>query len=446
MGWRDKVLWREGAFLTAQHFQQQDRHLADQLHARVSPLRPHPWGIVDVSISRDLVASGRFAVNAASGVMPDGTPFAIGQDGEAPVPLDIPDGTRDVIVCLALPVQQDGNHEVASEGDLAGSLRSRYALRSFKAMDTHSDGTVDADLDVGHLRLRYVLSNGDLAGLTTLGLARIVEVQSDRRVVFDEGYIASCLQISASTVLSNLVKELVGLLGQRADALAARLGQPSARGVAEVTDVLMLQTLNCWQPLLSHWSSAGLVHPEALYAALVQMAGELATYTSPSRRATLFPPYRHEDLTRSFAPLMANLRHALSLEISTNAVPLPLLQRKYGVRVCSLPDRTLLRSSQFVLAVRADMPGEQLRRLVPDAVKIGAVEQISELVNHRLPGIAVLALPVAPRQIPFHMGAAYFELDRGSPHWQEMKNSGGFGIHFSGDFPNLHVELWAIRR
>jgi type VI secretion system protein ImpJ len=62
-----------------------------------------------------------------------------------------------------------------------------------------------------------------------------------------------------------------------------------------------------------------------------------------------------------------------------------------------------------------------------------------------MPGIAVRPLPVAPRQIPFYAGAVYFELDRGSPHWQLMQNSGGFAIHVSGDFPNLRLELWAIR-
>ena len=62
-----------------------------------------------------------------------------------------------------------------------------------------------------------------------------------------------------------------------------------------------------------------------------------------------------------------------------------------------------------------------------------------------LPGIAVRPLPVAPRQIPFYAGASYFELDRNSPHWQQMQASGGFAIFVAGDFPNLHMELWAIR-
>ena len=88
---------------------------------------------------------------------------------------------------------------------------------------------------------------------------------------------------------------------------------------------------------------------------------------------------------------------------------------------------------------------ETLRRLFPAQVKIGAVEQIRELVNVALPGIAVRPLPVAPRQLPFYAGATYFELDRNSPHWSQMQSSGGFAVHVSGDFPHLNLELWAIR-
>jgi type VI secretion system protein ImpJ len=91
------------------------------------------------------------------------------------------------------------------------------------------------------------------------------------------------------------------------------------------------------------------------------------------------------------------------------------------------------------------MPAETLRRLFPTQVKIGAVENIRELVNVALPGIAVRPLPVAPRQLPFYAGATYFELDRGSQHWAQMQNSGGFAIHLAGEFPNIRLELWAIR-
>lgn len=144
----------------------------------------------------------------------------------------------------------------------------------------------------------------------------------------------------------------------------------------------------------------------------MQIAGELATFTAPDKRATAYPAYRHDDLQRTFAPVVADLRRSLSSVLETNAVAIPLQDRKFGVRVGPISDRSLLRASQFVLTVSADVPGEQLRRLFPNQVKIGAVEHIRELVNVALPGIAVRPLPVAPRQIPFHAGAAYFELDR----------------------------------
>ncbi|MEO7851701.1 MAG: type VI secretion system baseplate subunit TssK [Rubrivivax sp.] len=444
MFWHDKVVWQEGMFLRAQHFQQQDRHAAKQLQARAAPLRPHPWGLTELSIDRDLLAAGRFALSAASGVMEDGTPFSIPGSADAPLPLELPEGTRNAVVYMALALHQDGNHEVAVEQSSVDDLRARYALKGFEAFDTHSDSTLPAELSIGRLRLRYLLDTNALAGYSCIGLARIGEVQADRRVTLDERFIPPCLRVSTSSVLGNLTAELVGMLAQRGEVLAARLGQPGARGVADIADFLLLQTVNRWQPLLAHWADAGNVHPESLFSGLVQMAGELATFTALTKRAATYPAYRHDDLQRSFAPVVADLRRSLSAVLETNAVAIPLQEPRYGIRVGALSDKNLL-GCRFVLSVAADIPGEQIRRVFPNKAKIGAVEHIKELVNVSLPGIAVLALPVAPRQIPFQAGAAYFELDRGSPHWQQMKNSGGFGIHVSDEFPNLSMELWAIR-
>jgi type VI secretion system protein ImpJ len=431
-------------FLRAQHFQQQDRHTARQLQARVEPLRAHPWGLTELAVDRDLLTAGRFALSVAAGVFEDGTPFAIPGGADAPAPLELPEGTRNAVVYLALALQQDGNPEVSAGEGSPDDLRARYGQRSFQAYDTHSDSTMPAELGVGRLRLRYLLEGSDLAGYSRLGLARILEVQADRRVLLDERFLPACLRVSAHGVLANLTSELVGMLGQRGEVLAARLSQPGARGVADIADFLLLQAVNRWQPLLAHWADGGNVHPESLFAALVQLAGELATFTAPDKRASKYPAYRHDDLQRSFAPVVADLRRSLSAVLETNAVAIPLQEPRFGIRVGALSDRNLLRC-RFVLAVSADVAGEQLRRLFPHKAKVGAVEHIKELVNVALPGIAVMPLPVAPRQIPFRSGAAYFELDRGSPHWQQMKTSGGFGIHVSDEFPNLTLELWAIR-
>ena len=91
------------------------------------------------------------------------------------------------------------------------------------------------------------------------------------------------------------------------------------------------------------------------------------------------------------------------------------------------------------------MPAEALRRGFPNLVKIGPVEQIRELINVALPGIAVRALPVAPRQLPYYAGTTYFELDRSSPY---LGRAGAFRRDRDPRHrrrAGLEIECWAIR-
>ena len=440
MTWTNRVVWQEGMFLRAQHFQQQDRWLEMMVRARTAALRPHPWGVVEMMIDRDLLTTGRFALSSAVGVFEDGTPFSIPSETDHPAPLELPENTRDAVVYLAAPIRQAGAIEIAPNGS-----EGRYRVREFEAYDTHSASPQPAPLQIARLRLRYMLETEERAGYLCIGLARVTEVTADRRATLDERWIPPALVCSAVLPLSGLITEFSGMLNQRGEALAARLTAPGSRGVAEVADFLLLQTVNRWQKLLAHWADAGNIHPEDLYSAFVEMAGELATFTEVTRRPNAYPAYRHDDLQRSFAPVVADLRRSLSAVLEQNAIAIPLQERQYGVRVGLIVDRSILRGSSFVLTVQADLPTEQLQRLFPSQVKIGAVEHIRDLVNVLMPGISVRPLPVAPRQIPFYAGASYFELDRNSPHWQQMQASGGFAIHVSGDFPNLRMELWAIR-
>ena len=63
------------------------------------------------------------------------------------------------------------------------------------------------------------------------------------------------------------------------------------------------------------------------------------------------------------------------------------------------------------------------------------------------PGLAETLQPmaVAPRQIPYHAGFVYFELDKSNELWRSLKTSGGVAFHQAGEFPGLSMEFWAIR-
>src|ERR1700731_5182620 len=144
MTWTNRVVWQEGMFLRAQHFQQQDRWLEALVRTRTAPLRPHPWGIVEMAIDRELLATGRFALSSAIGVFEDGTPFAIPGETDHPPPLDLPESARNVVVYLAAPIRQPGAIEVGEGSDSEG----RYLAREFEAYDTHSASPQPAALQV----------------------------------------------------------------------------------------------------------------------------------------------------------------------------------------------------------------------------------------------------------------------------------------------------------
>ncbi|MCW5749326.1 MAG: type VI secretion system baseplate subunit TssK, partial [Alphaproteobacteria bacterium] len=373
MGTNSRVVWSEGMFLRPQHFQQQTRHVDRIVHQRVSAVRPFGWGVTEFQVDKAALNIGKFGLAAATGVLDDGTPFAIPDDVAAPIPIDVPEQTRNQRVCVVLPLARAGMPDtVLGERD---DVAARYAASDFDAADAIVGSDVVAPVSIGQLRLRFAVEGfGDLGGFASLPIARIVEVRGDsKQVIIDEQYIPPCMTISASQPLSSFAVELHGLLHNRAEAIAARLAQPSMRGAMEMANLLLLQLTNRYAPLAAHIAQTPTVHPQDWYGLLVQMAGELATFTSQRRRPVEFPMYKHDDLQKVYEPVIAALRQALSAVLEQGAVQIPLQERRYGVHVGVIQDKTLLRTAPFILAVRSEVTPDAMRRKFPAIVYIGTV-------------------------------------------------------------------------
>jgi len=440
----NRVVWSEGMFLRVHHFQQADRWTERFVRGATRELLPYSWGLAEFTINRELLSVGKFSLSYARGIFSDGTPFEAPGDADLPPPFELAEGVHGITIYLALPMRQHGIAEIGTaQREDAGT---RYRRINFDVSDTNAGSFINSDIEVGRLRLSYAPSNGPLAGFERLAVGRVTEVRSDLAVLLDEKFIAPVLNCAADPPLLALVSELQGLVSHRADAIAARIADPSVRGTAEIADFLLLQTLNRFEPLLRHVAAqVERVHPEAFYRLCLSIAGELATFTTDSKRASHFPDYQHDDLKGSFAAVYADLRASLSSVLERTAVPIELQERRHGVRVGMVQDRTLLHQSSFVLAVRANMPAEQLRRHLPNQIKIGPVEQIAQLVNVALPGVPVRPLAVAPRQLPYSAGTVYFELDTSTALWRELEGSGAVALHVAGNFPDIVMELWAIK-
>jgi type VI secretion system protein ImpJ len=445
MSWINKVVWSEGMFLKAQHFQQQDRYFERLIRQRVEGLRSFPWGLRNFQINQSLLATGKFALAQCSGVFEDGTPFVISEDLAPPTPLDLPITMTDAIIYLCLPVHQPQTPEIETS-ESAFNSATRFISANEDAIDNINGSNAIANIRTATLRLRYMLEQDDRSGYHSIGLMRIREVTADKRAIVDPSYIPPILSSQQAYPLQEFTNEVLAMLRHRADTLAQRVSGSGNQGIAEIADFLLLQTLNRVEPTLKHVSKLPYLHPEYLYEIFVELAGELSTFTSPSKRPDDYMIYRHDDLETVFQSVMIPLRRSLTAVVEQSAIQIPLEARKYGIFVGEIFDKTLLANSAFILIVKASMREEDIRRGIPSLIKIGSVENIRALVNVQLPGVVVRPLASAPRQLPFYSGGVYFELDTSSSAWQDLHDSGGVALHLSGEYPDLTLELWAVRQ
>jgi type VI secretion system protein ImpJ len=346
-------------------------------------------------------------------------------------------------VFLALPLRRAGALEVG-RADRPREI-TRHSATEIEVRDNTGGTEEPAVIEVASVRAQLLIEGDPLDEYACIPLARIVECRADRQVVLDERFIPTVLRSATAPVLASFLRELQGLLHQRGEALGGRVTASGRSASAEVADYLMLQAINRYEPVATHLAANGSVHPEDLFRFSAGLAGELATYTLPAKRPSPLEPYRHEDLRATFDPVFTAVRSVLGAVLEQNAVSIPLELKRFGIRVGVVADKTLYDSAVFVLAARADLPVEEFRRSFVPQVKVGPVERIANLVNLGLPGVPLRGLPSPPRQVPYHAGFQYFEIESGGELWKQLRAAGGVAVHVAGEFPGLQLELWAIR-
>ncbi|BEH16338.1 MULTISPECIES: type VI secretion system baseplate subunit TssK [Marinobacter] len=439
----NRVVWSDGLFIKPQHFQQQQRYLEHQINERALAVSDYLYGFSDLELNAEYLSFGRVGLVRASGLFPDGTRFNLPQDDVMPEPLEITDASvANQVVYLALPLGSDTLAEVEwPDAPVAG----RFRAQTVEIRDLHSiDGDAHS-IDVGRVAPRLMLERDDRSAYASVAIGRILEKRPDGSLVMDPNFLPTMLSVRSAPRLQRFVGEMAGLMQERARNIAERVGAPGQGGVADVSDFMLLQMLNRAHPKFMHLARLRQLHPERLYEALLELCGELVTFTDESRLPKEFTPYDHDLPEACFSPLMQVLRQALSTVLEPRALSITLQQRQYGLTVAPVQDGQIIKDAEFILAVKADMPLDDLRKQFTQQCKVASVEKIRDLISLQLPGIPLSALPVAPRQLPYHAGFVYFRLDDQSQAWQMLDNASGFAFHVAGSFPGLEMQFWAIR-
>lgn len=440
MPWHTKVLWKEGLFLRPHHLQQNDRYHEHLLDLRTKVVTPYPWGFSALEIDRDLAAQGRFGLRRASGILPDGTPFDLPSDAPLPAAIEIPPNGSGLTVWLTMPFATPNTREVSESGE-EGACRYTGAVETF--IDSSATLRIEEEIDIAFPRLALELRKTSKPGYVTLGVARIKEMR-DKLIVFDDAYAPPVLISSAHPVVDGWVDRVLGWMESKVGELARYATDGSAGGGLQSADYFVLQLLNRYTPALKHMRQSRYLHPERLYLELLKFVGELATFTTPERRAREYPPYDHDDLDTTFDPVLRDIQMLLSVSFGRRAIRLELIQRAPNAYVSTIKDRSLFRSANLILEVAARRPLSEIQAQFPHLFKIGPNTMMQDIVHANLPGVGLVHLPTPPPQIRAIADHVYFLLDRNSPLWPEFSTAAAIGLHFSDDWPELTMDLWAV--
>lgn len=440
MSWNSKVVWGEGLFLRPHHLQQSDRYLEHLVEARTRFVTPYPWGFSTLEIDRDLAQQSRFGLRRAAGILPDGTPFDVPGNSPLPAPIDVPDGAAKQLLWIGMPVAAANTREV---DDPASATASRYVTGTETLIDSTSAMRVEEEIDVAYPRLGFDLRKTAKPGYVAMPIARIVEVR-DKTIVFDEKFIPPVLTCATYPAVDGWIDRVIGWMEAKLEELARYAADPTAGGGLQSADFFVLQLLNRHLPVLTHFRASRYIHPERLYEELLRMVGELATFATQERRARAYPAYDHDNLELVFEPVLRDLQDFLSARLGRRAIRLELIERAPNAFVSTIRDRSLFRNANFVLEVAARRPLTEIQLQFPHLFKIGPNTKMNEIVHAHLPGVGLNHMPTPPQQIRTVADHVYFLLDKNSPLWPEFSTANAIGLHFSGDWPDLQLDLWAI--
>ena len=367
MTWTNKVTWSEGLFLRPQLFQQQERYLETFAHKRSLPLSPFFWGFSELRIDPEALTLGKLVVARASGVCADGTPFDIPGQTPPPAPLTFKPEHLGQTIHLALAIRVPNGEETTF--DSAPGSTARNSVFDAEIRDANSIGQGAKSVQLGQLRMVLIPEKELTSAWMGLPVVKLTALRSDGSAELESSLIAPVNRYGASELLNQWISQLHGTLKQRLDQLAERLSGSGGQGgtqAAEVSDFLLLQILNRYEPLLDHLLRVKETSPEQAYLLLRSLASELSTFIRvQTRKANPVPAYQHLDPYNTFRALVDDARELLNNLLIRSAQAIALQAKSHGLHQASVDPAEIRSYSHIVLAVSADMPADQLALLAP---------------------------------------------------------------------------------
>ena len=439
----EPVIWSKGTLLNPQHLQMQDRFLEDTLQFQLNALAFRPWGFSRLRLDQESLANGQLSISEAAGIFPDGLLFDIPGSETGPAARSLAEAFEPdqeaIDVYLATPARRELGVNVSGDGRDADA---RYRAEHILVRDENT-GLTEKPVQVARKNLRILFEGESREGNTLLRVARVRRIPAG---LFqpDPRFVPPLVDLGASDYLISIVRRLVEILTARSSLLSGTRRQKNQTladfTASDIASFWLLYSINSQFPIFRHLFETGGGHPEALYAAMLALAGSLTTFSLTIHPRDL-PDYDHDHLGECFTALDEKLRLLLETVVPSNFVSLPLKVVQPAIYATSLAEDRYLTNTRMYLALSSDVSKADLIAKTPYLVKICSATHIEHLVRQALPGVALTYVAAPPSSVPVKLNYQYFSLSQSGPAWEAITRARNLAAYIPAEFGNVQSEL-----
>ncbi|MDY0108338.1 MAG: type VI secretion system baseplate subunit TssK [Candidatus Krumholzibacteria bacterium] len=432
-----RLAWIEGMFLGPQHFQQVDRRWRAEAAARLRLARSYAHGVIRLRFDTEALGSSRLQLKELSAVWPDGDLVQAPGVDELPPSRNLKelfaaDAQRQVVY-LACPEVRPGVTQCRLP-EQTTAAESPFRGEAVTVEDEIQPGQ-QREIMVARRNLRLLLDSESRDGFLTVPVAAIVR-DADGRFTLAAEFAPPSLTAGACGPLPAILQGLVELLAAKSAALTEQTRQRSGGvvefGASDAGNFWLLNTVNTYLPMVAHLQQCLDEHPATAYRVLVMLNGALTTF-STEQQARDLPAYDHLAPGPVFCDLERGIRLLLETVTPTRYRTVVLIPKSEALLAADLTDPRLVEGRpQFYLAVSGDIPEHTIRDDVPGQVIVGSPHNIDFLVQTATPGVALVHVPMPPRDFPLKAGRTYFRLETSGETWPTVLEARAIAVYIGG--------------
>jgi type VI secretion system protein ImpJ len=440
MTYQRPIFWQEGTFLEPQHFQLLEMQRRGDLSFLAGRLNPYAWGVTKLEINEDPLLNFVFELISLDLWLPDGRRLLFPENLMAPsrsfrkawLNPDEP-----LLAALAVPhfshrgpnVNKAEGGEKTSEAALSRNLYNAAAEPEMipDILGDGPDGRIETLYYNAHL-LFGEETQAPNEGMDIIPLAHVI--REGEKVSLLSGYVPPSLTLYPGNPLYEIMTDVLEIMRAKNRQLEEYKVSPNqnsqdSQAGGSHAFLVFLSILCRYIPRFHLLLAAPVLSPWTAFMALRELAGELTIFApglSPlgeSERGSGEPllPYDHLDPFPAFAEtkaMITRLLDAVSIGPEMN-----LIFQKEG-HLFSLEMPAWL-DANFIcwLAVRSELPKEEMGRSVANYGKLAPPNKIETLIAYTLPGITLTPLATAPAGLPRREDTVYFNLRLSDPMWEE---------------------------